>query len=136
MVWSHNDLWLLTGDHGGFVKYWQSNMNNVKMYEAHKEPVRGLRWAWNSSITHSNWISFLLTIILLYHKVVILVKIFQVHSLVLLVYIPLYTIIYLYIPLFFKLIFIVFLVFLKVKFSTKIYEIEIKGIIIDKYRLK
>ena len=45
MVWSHNDMWMLTADHGGFVKYWQSNMNNVKMYQAHKEPVRGLRWA-------------------------------------------------------------------------------------------
>lgn len=44
MIWSHNDQWMLTGDHGGFVKYWQSNMNNVKMYQAHKDPVRGLRW--------------------------------------------------------------------------------------------
>jgi hypothetical protein len=43
MVWSHNDSWLLSGDHGGVVKYWQSNMNNVQMYEAHKEPIRGLR---------------------------------------------------------------------------------------------
>lgn len=44
MVWSHNDLWMLTADHAGFIKYWQSNMNNVKMYQAHKDPVRGLRW--------------------------------------------------------------------------------------------
>ena len=43
MVWSHNDSWLLSGDHAGFVKYWQSNMNNVQMYEAHHEPIRGLR---------------------------------------------------------------------------------------------
>ena len=43
MVWSHNDHWMLTADHGGFVKYWQSNMNNVKMYQAHKDPIRGLR---------------------------------------------------------------------------------------------
>ena len=43
MVWSHADNWLLSSDHGGFIKYWQSNMNNVKMYEAHKEPIRGLR---------------------------------------------------------------------------------------------
>lgn len=40
MVWSHNDQWMVTGDHGGYVKYWQSNMNNVKMFQAHKEPVR------------------------------------------------------------------------------------------------
>ena len=42
-MWSHNDHWMLTADHGGFVKYWQSNMNNVKMYQAHKDPIRGLR---------------------------------------------------------------------------------------------
>ncbi|XP_072021412.1 pre-mRNA 3' end processing protein WDR33-like [Amphiura filiformis] len=42
MTWSHNDLWLLTADHLGYVKYWQSNMNNVKMYQAHKDnPIRG-----------------------------------------------------------------------------------------------
>ena len=33
MVWSHNDQWMVTGDHGGYVKYWQSNMNNVKMFQ-------------------------------------------------------------------------------------------------------
>ncbi|TDG39866.1 hypothetical protein AWZ03_013714 [Drosophila navojoa] len=42
MVWSHNDSWMVTGDHGGYVKYWQSNMNNVKMYQAHKEAIRGI----------------------------------------------------------------------------------------------
>lgn len=45
MVWSHTDTWLLSSDHAGFIKYWQSNMNNVYMYEAHKEPIRGLRLA-------------------------------------------------------------------------------------------
>lgn len=44
MVWSHNDSWMVTGDHGGYVKYWQSNMNNVKMYQAHKEAIRGIRY--------------------------------------------------------------------------------------------
>ncbi|KAH3823225.1 hypothetical protein DPMN_125024 [Dreissena polymorpha] len=44
MVWSHNDQWMVTGDHAGFIKYWQSNMNNVKMYQGHKEPVRSIRW--------------------------------------------------------------------------------------------
>lgn len=44
MVWSHNDTWMMTGDHGGYVKYWQSNMNNVKSFQAHKEPVRGIRY--------------------------------------------------------------------------------------------
>ncbi|XP_070609165.1 pre-mRNA 3' end processing protein WDR33 isoform X1 [Erythrolamprus reginae] len=40
MTWSHNDMWMLTADHGGYVKYWQSNMNNVKMFQAHKEAIR------------------------------------------------------------------------------------------------
>lgn len=44
MVWSNNDSWMVTGDHNGYVKYWQSNMNNVKQYQAHKEPVRGIRY--------------------------------------------------------------------------------------------
>lgn len=44
MVWSHNDQWMLTADHAGFIKYWQSNMNNVKMYQGHKEPIRSIRW--------------------------------------------------------------------------------------------
>ncbi len=45
MVWSHNDQWMVTGDHGGYIKYWQSNMNNVKMFQAHKEPVRCVSFA-------------------------------------------------------------------------------------------
>lgn len=44
MTWSHNDMWMLTADHGGFVKYWQSNMNNVKMFQAHKEAIREARF--------------------------------------------------------------------------------------------
>lgn len=44
MTWSHNDMWMLTADHGGYVKYWQSNMNNVKMFQAHKEAVREARF--------------------------------------------------------------------------------------------
>ncbi|XP_064459327.1 pre-mRNA 3' end processing protein WDR33-like [Ornithodoros turicata] len=42
MVWSHNDTWMVTGDHAGYVKYWQSNMNNVKMFQGHKEAIRGI----------------------------------------------------------------------------------------------
>lgn len=44
MKWSRNDLWMVTADHDGFVKYWQANMNNVTMFQAHKEAVRSLRW--------------------------------------------------------------------------------------------
>lgn len=43
MKWSHNDEWLLTADHAGYVKYWQENMNNVQAYQAHKMPIRGVR---------------------------------------------------------------------------------------------
>lgn len=35
---------MLTADHGGYVKYWQSNMNNVKMFQAHKEAIREARF--------------------------------------------------------------------------------------------
>ena len=44
MVWSNNDAWMVTGDHSGFIKYWQTNMNNVKMFQGPKKPVRGIRW--------------------------------------------------------------------------------------------
>lgn len=30
----------LQGDDGGYIKYWQSNMNNVTMFLAHKDKVR------------------------------------------------------------------------------------------------
>jgi hypothetical protein len=62
LVWSHNEDWLLSGappapltcsqlaltpartrcagDDGGVVKYWRTNMNNIKSLQAHKEPVR------------------------------------------------------------------------------------------------
>lgn len=42
MIWSHNHNWMVTGDHGGNIKYWQPNMNNVKAFQAHKEAVRDL----------------------------------------------------------------------------------------------
>ena len=35
----------VAGDHGGYIKYWQSNMNNVKMFQAHKEAVRSVSFA-------------------------------------------------------------------------------------------
>ncbi len=35
---------MLTGDHNGFVKYWQSNMNNVKVKQTHNDPIRGLAY--------------------------------------------------------------------------------------------
>ncbi|KAL7676512.1 hypothetical protein ACOME3_002765 [Neoechinorhynchus agilis] len=47
MRWSHNEQWLLTCDQTGHVKYWQSNMNNVKMINAHKDAVRQLSYSPN-----------------------------------------------------------------------------------------
>lgn len=67
MVWSHNDNWMVTGDHAGYVKYWQSNMNNVKMFQAHKEALRGIRYTKAPLLSplHRNC-PFSLYIILLY----------------------------------------------------------------------
>uniref|UniRef100_A0A1I8EPL5 WD_REPEATS_REGION domain-containing protein n=1 Tax=Wuchereria bancrofti TaxID=6293 RepID=A0A1I8EPL5_WUCBA len=46
LKWSHNDQWLVSADHDGFVKYWQPNMNNVHMYQAHKdEAIRSISFA-------------------------------------------------------------------------------------------
>jgi len=45
MEWSHNDVWMVTADQAGYIKYWQSNMNNVKMFQAHKEEVYGVSFS-------------------------------------------------------------------------------------------
>jgi polyadenylation factor subunit 2 len=42
MTWTHNENWMVTGDHGGEIKYWQPNMNNVKAFAAHKEAIRDI----------------------------------------------------------------------------------------------
>jgi len=66
MVWSHNESWMVTGDHAGYVKYWQSNMNNVKMFQAHKEAIRGLRYIITLALTS---LAILLPIILAVVKI-------------------------------------------------------------------
>jgi polyadenylation factor subunit 2 len=45
MIWSHNEQWMLSGDDKGYIKYWQTNMNNVQMYQGHLEAIRGLSFA-------------------------------------------------------------------------------------------
>ncbi|KAF8938117.1 hypothetical protein BGZ58_001564 [Dissophora ornata] len=45
MKWSHNDDWMVTADHNGFIKYWQSNMNPLKVFQGHKEAIRDLSFA-------------------------------------------------------------------------------------------
>lgn len=42
MVYSHNGKWVITGEHNGFIKYWQPNMLNIAMLKAHNEPIRGI----------------------------------------------------------------------------------------------
>jgi polyadenylation factor subunit 2 len=42
MQWSHNNDWLVAADDSGMLKYWQSNMNNVKAWKGHREAVRDL----------------------------------------------------------------------------------------------
>uniref|UniRef100_A0AC34GWV4 Uncharacterized protein n=1 Tax=Panagrolaimus sp. ES5 TaxID=591445 RepID=A0AC34GWV4_9BILA len=44
--WSSDANFMASADHNGFVKYWQPNMNNVNMFQAHKDdPVRGLTFS-------------------------------------------------------------------------------------------
>lgn len=42
MTWSRFGQWLLSGDQGGYIKYWQQNMNNVHMFPAHNSSIRGI----------------------------------------------------------------------------------------------
>ncbi|KAI3384090.1 hypothetical protein SNEBB_006443 [Seison nebaliae] len=37
MKWTNNEQWLVSGDNGGIIKYWQANMNAVNVYQAHKD---------------------------------------------------------------------------------------------------
>ena len=67
MTWSHNDMWMLTADHGGYVKYWQSNMNNVKMFQAHKEAIREARFIPNLPFSVVNLSLYCLRSALRYH---------------------------------------------------------------------
>lgn len=45
MAWTHNDQWLISADQGGVVKYWQPNLNNLKILQAHREAVRDVTFA-------------------------------------------------------------------------------------------
>lgn len=45
MLWSYDNAWLLSADELGYVKYWQSNMMNVKAFQAHTDAVCGLTFA-------------------------------------------------------------------------------------------
>lgn len=45
MKWSHNELWMLSGDDKGMIKYWQANMNTVHAFQAHNEAIRGVSFS-------------------------------------------------------------------------------------------
>lgn len=40
LVWTHNDEYMISTDDGGYIKYWQGTMNNVKVFQAHEDSVR------------------------------------------------------------------------------------------------
>lgn len=42
---SHSDDWLLSGDHEGKVKFWQTNFNNLNIINAHSEMVRDIAFS-------------------------------------------------------------------------------------------
>ena len=45
MAWSHNGSFLVSGDHVGTIKYWQPNLNNLQVFQGHKEPIRDLSFS-------------------------------------------------------------------------------------------
>ena len=44
-IWTHDDEFLVSADQDGIVKYWQKNLNNVKIIHAHESPIRDLAFA-------------------------------------------------------------------------------------------
>ena len=42
---SHGGEWLISADQDGYVKYFQQNFNNVKVFQAHSDGIRGLAFA-------------------------------------------------------------------------------------------
>ncbi|KAJ2724844.1 WD repeat-containing protein 33 [Coemansia sp. Benny D115] len=45
MEWSHDSQWMISCDHYGIIKYWQPNLDNVKVFHGHKDPARGLSFS-------------------------------------------------------------------------------------------
>jgi polyadenylation factor subunit 2 len=45
MCFAHNGNFLLSGDDGGLVRYWKTNLELVKSGVAHREAVRALAFA-------------------------------------------------------------------------------------------
>ena len=47
--WSHSGIWLVSGDGTGAIKYFQNNMNNLQVFQAHSESVRDVSFAPNDN---------------------------------------------------------------------------------------
>jgi len=45
LCYSHNDDWLISGDHDGGIKYWQPNFNNLENIDAHSDPIRDIAFS-------------------------------------------------------------------------------------------
>lgn len=45
MVWSHDDTWMVSSDDKGYIKYWQSSMNNAAAFKGHKESCRDISFS-------------------------------------------------------------------------------------------
>ncbi len=45
MTWSHNDSFMVTADDLGIIKFWQSNMNNLKAFQGHDDVIRDLSFS-------------------------------------------------------------------------------------------
>ncbi|CAH7685674.1 WD40-repeat-containing domain protein [Phakopsora pachyrhizi] len=43
--WSKSGAWLVSGDNNGIIKYFQPNMNNLQMFEGHKDSVRDISFS-------------------------------------------------------------------------------------------
>lgn len=43
--WSHTGEWLVSGDQGGMLKYYQLNMNNVQAFEGSENAIRGISFS-------------------------------------------------------------------------------------------
>jgi len=42
ITWSHDGKFMISTDQSGIVKYWQSNLNHLKVFRAHQETIRDL----------------------------------------------------------------------------------------------
>lgn len=47
--WAKSGSWLVSGDNAGMIKYFQPNMNNLQVFEGHKDSVRDISFSPNDS---------------------------------------------------------------------------------------